>query len=280
MKKNDIENKIKILINQFNAQNFEFVISKAKPLIKKNPEYVILYNLIGSSLQNIGNYTDAKEFFKEGLKLDPKNIALTNNLALSYKNLLDYRKAQELYLQIISKNKQYINAYINLGNLKRDINEFDEAIILYDKALKINHQNPIIYYSLALAHQGIGNFKKSIYYSKKTLEIDPNFTRADHLISQSTKYNKDEPHYFELKKKIKINNLNSLKKIDLYFALAKAEEDIGNIENACDYLIKGNKLKKELIKYDVSKEINLINSIKEKFTNYEEISSKNKKINK
>ena len=34
--KNDIENKIKILINQFNAQNFEFVISKAKPLIKKN----------------------------------------------------------------------------------------------------------------------------------------------------------------------------------------------------------------------------------------------------
>ena len=67
MKKNEIENKIKILINQFNAQNFEIVISKTKSLIKKNPEYIILYNLLGSSLQNIGNYSDAKDLFEKGL---------------------------------------------------------------------------------------------------------------------------------------------------------------------------------------------------------------------
>ncbi len=43
----DIHQEIKILINQFNAQNFEHVILKSKTLIKKNSQYVILYNLLG-----------------------------------------------------------------------------------------------------------------------------------------------------------------------------------------------------------------------------------------
>mgnify|MGYP001428208888 CR=1 FL=1 len=34
----------------------------------------------------------------------------------------------------------------------------------------------------------------------------------------------------------------NLEKVDIYFSLAKAEEDIGNIENASEYLIYGNKL--------------------------------------
>jgi len=264
----DISNKIKILINQFNAQNFELVISKAKPLIKKNPEYAILYNLIGSSYQNLGNYSEAEKNFKNGLKLDPYNIALMNNLAMSYKNLLKYKEAQELYLQIITKNEKYINAYVNFGNLKRDLNQFEEAIELYEKALKINSENHIVHYSLALAHQGLGNFKKSILYSNKTLKLNPNFTRADHLISQSTKYDNKNEHYIKLKEKINDSKFNNEEKVDLYFALAKAEEDIGNVKDACEYLLKGNKLKKELIQYNISKEINLINDLKQKFSKY------------
>ena len=50
----NISQKIQILFNHFNAKNFSHVISKGIILIKKNPEYVILYNLIGSSYQNMG----------------------------------------------------------------------------------------------------------------------------------------------------------------------------------------------------------------------------------
>ena len=111
-----------------------------------------------------------------------------NNLGMSYKNLLQYNLAEELFSKIIKLNEKYINAYINLGNLKEDLNQFDEAIKLYERALSISNQNLVVYYSLALAHQGIGNFEKTIFYCNKVFEIDPKFTRADHLISQSTKY--------------------------------------------------------------------------------------------
>ena len=51
----NIENEIKILLNLFNSAKFDILISKAKKLIKKAPEYLILYNILGSAYQNIGD---------------------------------------------------------------------------------------------------------------------------------------------------------------------------------------------------------------------------------
>ena len=268
MKKKNISPQIQILLNHFNAKNFVEVINKGKILLKKNPEYVILYNLVGSAYQNSGAHSEAKNFFEKGLKLDHNNIAIMNNLAMTYKYLLQYELAEELYLKIISINSKYLNAFINLGNLKRDTNQFEEAIKLYEKALIINDNNPIVYYSLALAHQGIGNFEKAIDYSSKTLEIDPNFTRADHLISQSKKYHENDSHYINLKKKINEINPSSLEMVDIYFSLSKAEEDLQNIGAAAEYMILGNKLKKNLSKFNITNDINLIKDIKKKFDNF------------
>ncbi len=276
MKNKNISKQIQILLNQFNVQNYDHVILKGNTLLKENPEYVILYNLIGSAYQNNGNYFNAKIKFKDGLKLDPNNLALINNLGLSHKNLLEYDLAEKLFQKIININKNYINAYINLGNLKRDLNKFNEAITLYEQALLLSDQNPVIFYSLALAHQGIGNFEKSIFYSNKALEINSNFTRADHLISQSKKYIIGDEHYLSLKKKMIEFKADNLEKVDLYFSLAKAEEDIGNIKEAAENLIMGNKLKRKLIKYNINDEINLLIDIKKKFQENKFIAPKNK----
>ena len=54
----DINNEIKVLMNHFNAKQFDFVIQKSLKLVKKFPKVIILYNLLGSSLQNIGNLKD------------------------------------------------------------------------------------------------------------------------------------------------------------------------------------------------------------------------------
>ena len=42
---NNINQQIQILLNQFNVQNFQHVITNSRLLIKKNPTNIILYNL-------------------------------------------------------------------------------------------------------------------------------------------------------------------------------------------------------------------------------------------
>ena len=265
MENNYLKKKIEIIINNFKEQKFDFVISKSKDYLRKFPKTIILYNLLGSSYQNIGEYNKAKEVFIDGLKSDPENIAIKNNLATCYKYLLKYENAENLYKKIIETNPKYVNAYLNLGNLKRDINKLNEAIELYETADKINPNNHIILFSLALAHQGLGNFEKSIEYAKNVLLINPTFVKADHLISLSRKYKKDDWHYLSLLNKIESRELQEIEKIELYFSLSKANEDLNNINEAYKFLKKGNDLNKKKIKYEIKNDLKLIENIKDLF---------------
>jgi tetratricopeptide (TPR) repeat protein len=262
----NIENEIKIILNLFNASKFDLVISKSKKLIRKFPEYVVLYNVLGSAYQNTGNFILAKNIFIKGVKMDPTNIAIMNNLANVYKNIGEVELSESLFKKIINMKPDYINAYINLGNLKRDNNDFEMAIDLYKKALAINDKIAVIHYSLALAYQGLGEFKLAIDYAKKTLLIDPKLTQADMLISQSIKYEIDDEHFIKMDSKFKNLELNNEQKVNLLFALAKANEDMNQINKSFECLNQGNLMKRKSLNYNINKEIKFFNEIKEAFT--------------
>ena len=278
MKNNYIEKKIPTLLNSFNSRLFEDVILKTESLIKKFPEYVILYNLLGSSYQNVGKYEKAKNVFILGLKYDQNNIALKNNLAMSYKNLLQYNEAEELYNQIIVDYPEYFNSYVNLGNLKRDANKFDEAIKLYEKASSIKPNEPIILYLLSLANQGLGNFKLAIEYGIKALKLNPKLTQVDHLIAQSSKYENKNDHYRSMFDKLKNLDLNNDEKINIYFAISKAEEDLNEFNSSFEYLKKGNNLKRKIIQYNVKEDKELFDKVINVFkdVNFQNINPSNK----
>jgi tetratricopeptide (TPR) repeat protein len=262
----NIETEIKILLNLFNSAKFEILISKAKKLIRKAPEYLILYNILGSAYQNIGELKLAKETFTKGYKMDPNNIAIMNNLANVYKNIGEIQLSENLFKKIIEKKPDYINAYVNYGNLKRDNNDFEFAIDLYNKALEINPRIPTILYSLALAYQGLGKFDLAIDYAKKTLEIEPKFTQADMLISQSMKYEAGDLHYDEMNLKINSLILNDEQKTNLLFALAKAEEDMGLIEKSFNNLDIANSTRRKSLNFNINNETTFFNQLKNIFT--------------
>ncbi len=261
----NLTNDIQILFNLFNTAKFDLVIVRSKKLLKKHPEYVVLYNLLGSAYQNTNNYIFAKDTFNKGLQLDPSNISIMNNLANVYKNIGEIELAENLFNKIIKKKPDYINAYINLGNLKRDNNNFEQSINLYNKALKISDKIPITYYSLALAYQGIGKFDLAIEHAKKVLLLDPKFTQADMLISQSTKYTNENDHFTKMNSKLEKMDLNDNQRINLLFAIAKANEDLDQIEKSSNLLQLGNQIKRNTLNFNINTEIKLFKSIKESF---------------
>tara|TARA_B100000780_G_C21108505_1_gene447798 strand:+ start:271 stop:1821 length:1551 start_codon:yes stop_codon:yes gene_type:complete len=260
------ENEIKIILNLFNAAKFDMVISKSKKLIREFPEYIILYNILGSAYQNTGSFNLAKDIFVKGSKIDPTNVAIMNNLANVYKHIGEIELSENLFRKIMQKDPNYINAYINLGNLKRDNNDFEMAIDLYKKAQTINDKIPVILYSLALAYQGLGKFDQAIEYAKKTLLLDPKLTQADMLISQSTKYKINDEHFEAMNSKLNNLQLNNEQKINLLFALAKASEDKNQIEKSFEYLSQGNLIKRKSLDYNINKEIKFFNDIKKIFS--------------
>ena len=63
-------------------------------------------------------------------------------------------------------------------------------------------------------------------YFETVLKINPKFTKADKSLSMSIKYDIDNPHLKSMENKIKDHSLNNSQKIELYFGLGKAYEDM------------------------------------------------------
>jgi tetratricopeptide (TPR) repeat protein len=282
---NDL-NKIKLLVkelqNLFFIKNFGKIIKEAEMAIKKYPKISIFYNLMGLALTQLGKNNEAKLILEKGLKVNPSDLAIINNLANVNKNIFNYIEAEKLYKLSISKKKDYINAYVNYGNLEKDLNKFNNAISLYKTSLIYNNKIPEVFYSLAMANQSLGNFKESELYAYKTLELDKRFTKADLLISRSKKYFLNDNHLKSMIEKIKLKELSQNQKIDLYFALAKAYEDFGKIKESFNYLELGNKLKRDIVKFNLDDERRKFKRVKEIFikVNSDKLLKNNQKSNK
>ena len=238
----ELKNKIQKLVNQYNLGNYKLVIQEVNILLKKLPNNSFLLNLLGSCYQKLGDFDTAIKNFLQVLSTEQKNLAAMNNLANAYKDILKFEKAENLYKEIIKINPNYINAITNYANLKFQLDQYEDAIELYNRALKIDNKIENIHYNIGLTYQSYGDFTGAEKHFKEMLKINPTATIADRLISRFTKYNQENIHFKEMVERSKINNLNDNSKINLYFALGKAYEDIKNYEKSFSFIKKANDL--------------------------------------
>ena len=276
----ELRQKIQSIQNLIRVENFTSAITNCKKLLKKYPNNSFVYNLYGLALQGDRKIDSSIEFFTKALFYEPENIAAMNNLANSYKHLNQLEKAENLYLKIIKKDPKNIKALNNYGNLMQKLNNFNAAIKIYEKAFLIDKDQLNILFSLAVSHQSVGDFEKAKIFALKIVEIDSKNTSAHKLISGITNYKKDRTHLKSMENLTKDQNLNSEQKIDLYFALGKAYEDIKDFKNSFNYLKEANKLKKEKTQYNISREEKIFNNIIKTFDDIDIDSYKKVAINK
>ncbi len=268
MSKIILKQKIEKLVNYFHAGRYTFVIRESKLLLKKLPENLFLFNLIASCHQYLNELEAAKKIFIYILQLDPKNLSACNNLGNVYKNLKKFKLAEESYKRALQLNPNYINTIVNYGNLKYELNDHNGAIILFNQALDLNTETPIAHYNLGLVFQSLGEFDKAKYHLQALLKINPKATMADKILSRITKYKNGDSHIHEMKDKLDKISLTEKEKIDIFFALGKAYEDLNDYEKSFYYLKKGNQTKKKLLNYNITSDLGIFNVLKKFFTNY------------
>ncbi len=276
----ELKNKIQTIQNLIRVNSFSIAIANCKKLIKKYPTNSFIYNLCGLALQADKKILESVEYFTKAIYYEPENLAAMNNLANSYKALSKLSEAENLYLQVIEKDPKNIKTLNNYGNLKQRLNDFDSAINFYQKALKIDNKNINILFSLASTYQGIGKFDEAKKIINQILELDPNNTASHKLLSGFINYKDNQEHLNEMESLLKKNHLDSGKKIDLYFALGKAYEDLGNYNLSFKNLNAANKLKNEKNNYQILEDERIFNNIIKTFNDIDIESFKKLKSDK
>ena len=84
----------------------------------------------------------------------------------------------------------------------------EEAVQIFKKILSIQTNAITVIYNLALLYSQMGKYEESIELLKKILIMNSELTMADRMISQTTKYDANHPHFLDIKKKLSDMKLN------------------------------------------------------------------------
>ena len=207
------------------------------------------------------------KYYKIAIQNNPNFFVALNNLGNTYHAMGDLKNAQHYFERAIERNPKFTHAICNLGNVKKELNNVKEAIKYYKLALSIDNKLFVVHNNLGMAYQSLGKFEESKKHFELALKINPKFTRADRSLSMSLEYNVNNPHLKSMENKIKDQSLNNFQKIELYFGLGKAYEDIKNYKKSFENYKLGNKIKRDAIKYQINDDVKLFENIKNSFSN-------------
>lgn len=266
-------NEINEIIDEFNNNNFLKVISLSKNFVRSSPNYLLVNILLAKSFFKIKQIQQSLDILSHLTKLYPSDYRPLFELGNILRDLKNYRQSLRLYkmsLKLDSSNPSILN---NIGTVYQYLDKTYLAIKYYSKAVDLEPKNSLFLFNLATTYRelNITNLalkllNKAIIYDFENFEIHRN-------ISLIIKYDSiNHPHFKQLKKLELLKNDNTPQIYLLYFAIAKAYEDLGDIKNTVKYLRLANNSKNKSINYEIT-------IIKKQFENVKKVFLKIKNNN-
>jgi tetratricopeptide (TPR) repeat protein len=197
------------------------------------------------------NAFDEAEFLLESAKLiEPDNV----NAHYDYAKVLRKRQKFEQALveakELRAKepgNPEFEMLYAN-ENLA--VGNFDEAMETYEDLLADMPNNPGINLTYGHALKTVGRQEEAITSYRRTYEIRPDYGDAYWSLANLKTYRFSDDELTQMREQEASSTVAFADRYHLCFALGKALEDRKDYGTSFDYYERGNRLKREELKYD------------------------------
>ena len=307
-KKNHTENpsqsQLNKLIEQYQSGKYEEAEKLATSIAKQFPTHQLSWQILGIVFSKTGKKSEAVDANQRVVHLVPNDAQAHYNLAVSLKELRRLNEAEASYKKAITLKSDFTQAHSNLGNVLKELGRLNEAEASYKKALILKPDNAEAHYNLGVALKELGrldeaeaSYKKAIILKsdypqaynnlgimyqelgkldeaeasyKKSIILKPDFSQAHRHLASVKKFSKRDDHFLQMQKLLNEGSYSEEQRCHFNFALAKASEDLGEIENAFSYYKEGNTLRKKLLNYDITRDIKLFKQIKKCYAKIKE----------
>lgn len=151
------------------------------------------------------------------------------------------------------------------GRILATLDRHEEARQHYQLALALEPDNPALWYNLATAQRFLGETAAAEASLNRSLGINPLDFEAQAMRSSLRKQRDDDNHVDELLAVLEDPGLHRPGRVNIHYALAKELDDLGRYEEAFAQLKSGADARRRQMRYDVSADIDLIDTIIDTF---------------
>ena len=230
------------IINLISANKLEDAKNLLNLLEDNYKNNVIFYNLSGLLSQSMSEFEDAHNFYLRALDLDKENYETIFNIAILNYKQKKYFESEKLFNYLIDKDPNNPVYHYNLGIIKLDTNEVSSAIIAFTNACNLDTNFYYARHHLAEAYERINNFNLAILNYNKAQSININklnntLNNLGNIFLKLKDYQSAQKYF--------IDSLNYIgDKSIVYNNLAALNLEIGNVDEALDFLYKATELNK------------------------------------
>ena len=285
-RKNLAKARLDKVMKQYSSGLFQEALISVSLLIKDYPKEPVLFNISGACNSEIGSIESAIKEFQKAIAMKPDYAEAHYNLGVVFQKNDQIDEAFRSYEKAIEINHVYPQAHNNMGMINLKQRDLNEAVKSFEWAVAYNPSYVEAHSNLGASFQELRFFQKAKDQYVKALSINPKFSQAlnnlgaiceifglkdqalenynkaiisnplyceaHRNLSVIKKYMKNDSHINQLESLYLNNNLNLSDKINLCFALAKVNEDLGNYNQFFKFLNEGNQLRKQQLNYSFS----------------------------
>jgi len=166
------------IINIYTQGRLKQALSESNKMLKKFPNSVVLYNIVGASNVGLMQFDAAVESYKKALKIKPDYAEAYYNMGIALDNKGDPEASIHSYKQAIKINPGYADAYNNMGVAMNYKGDPDAAIDSYKKAININPDYSQAYNNMGNALKDKGDLDVAIQNYNQAVRINPDYAEA------------------------------------------------------------------------------------------------------
>ena len=158
------QDQLQTLIDLYSQGQLQQALKQAKALVQQFPMSLVLYNIQGAVLQELGQLDLSIDAYNKALAIEPNYADAYYNMGMALQKQGKLQEAIKAYNKALAIKPDYVDAYNNIGVALKGQGKREEAIEAYIRALSINPD-------YAEAYNNIGNSLKGIVFKKSNPDL-------------------------------------------------------------------------------------------------------------
>lgn len=234
--------------------------------IESNPRHLNLIGELAQYYHNIGDSAASVNYWLQYIKQKPYNPAVWHFLSLAYSGNLQLDKAMDAVKHAQKLAPKEAAFYVTEGYILEMQCKHDEWICCMQKAVELQPNNGRYLDYLSQAYMSVGRNEEAEEILRVLLDDNPSYAPAYYFLlrrSKVTSYNDDMKKTEEL---LAGDSISDDERQSLLFALGKGWEDLEEYDKAFASYDAANKLKRDLVNFDIDRACQYVETVKSIFT--------------
>lgn len=224
-----------------------------------------LFNLANAARRS-GQTVEALKQYDRVTRIAPGFAGAHNSAGVVLRDSGSWRAALIRFQDATRADPNHGEAHLNFANIQRDLGAYGAAIMSYRRALVLHPAHGTAWSHLGLATQELTDRGAALRFQERAVAVAPTDAEAHRLLANLKRYTSAaDPHLSTLHAMLDVPSLVPDDQARLHFALGKAHEDLGGIEQAFEHYRQGNAARKSALGYHLSQHAALLERVKRAF---------------